>query len=473
MAKTIAQLHTEAQTIRDETVTAANTATRVGGCIDDIVEYLNDVVEPINNEMFPQGGTNTIDNSLATSDYYSNYDGGSGYTRGFYFIPVSNYIDFEIQIGVNVGATIKYAVQLWTDLDYTTYLWDSGWTTAGNSLTVSKSNAPTAAYLAIVATYQATNKGIPPFDDFLADCQFTFVGTYNGVGLPERVDNLEKPKKVIPIIDWTSQLTTASYVGEKIVFPLNTFTHLQVGTLQSGTGSRQGGAIFGDYLFQFHDTLANVCVYNLSTTTNVQKITLTAIANCHAGSGGFSKTFYDVSDPFPLLYISSMDERKIYVFRITLVGGSYVMSKIQTITLATGYYLPNITIDAENGKIVIFAYTKNSWSDPTDNQSVVMACDIPSYSDDVTISEFENTFSLPFIYAEQGACAQYGTLYLSYGNTNQTLGGGILVIDYMAGFVRNLVGLRAIGTLEPEALGIWANGLVFTTQSGAIYKILF
>ena len=431
------------------------------------------VVEPMSNLLFPKGGTDTIENSDAVESNYSSYDGGGGYTRGFYFIKVSDYVDYELTLQVESNATIKYAIQLWTDFDFTTYIWDSGWITAGNSSTASKSTAPAAAYLAIVATYQATNKGIPPFADFLADCQFTFVGTYNGVGLPERVDNLEKPKKVIPIIDWTSQLTTASYVGEKIVFPLNTYTNSQVGTLQSGTGSRQGGAIFGDYLFQFHDTLANVCVFNLSTATNVQKITLTAIANCHAGSGGFSKTFYDVSDPFPLLYISSMDERKIYVFRITLVGGSYVMSKIQTITLATDYYLPNITIDAENGKIVIFAYTKNSWSDPTDNQSVVMACDIPSYSDDVTISEFENTFFLPFIYAEQGASAQYGTLYLSYGNTDQALGGGILVIDYMVGFVRSLVGLRAIGTLEPEALGIWANGLVFTTQSGVIYQILF
>lgn len=42
MAKTIAQLHTEAQTIKNETMVAANTATRVGGTIDDIVDYLED-----------------------------------------------------------------------------------------------------------------------------------------------------------------------------------------------------------------------------------------------------------------------------------------------------------------------------------------------------------------------------------------------------------------------------------------------
>lgn len=42
MAKTIAQLHIEAQTIRDAVVTGENTATRVGGAIDDVVDYLND-----------------------------------------------------------------------------------------------------------------------------------------------------------------------------------------------------------------------------------------------------------------------------------------------------------------------------------------------------------------------------------------------------------------------------------------------
>lgn len=42
MAKTIAQLHTEAQTIKNATTTGENTATRVGGTIDDVVDYLDE-----------------------------------------------------------------------------------------------------------------------------------------------------------------------------------------------------------------------------------------------------------------------------------------------------------------------------------------------------------------------------------------------------------------------------------------------
>lgn len=47
MAKTIAQLHTEAQTIRDATVTGENTATRVGGTIDDVVDFVGDMNDAI------------------------------------------------------------------------------------------------------------------------------------------------------------------------------------------------------------------------------------------------------------------------------------------------------------------------------------------------------------------------------------------------------------------------------------------
>lgn len=42
MAKTIAQLRQEAQTIRDASAVGENTATRVGGAMDDIVDYLDD-----------------------------------------------------------------------------------------------------------------------------------------------------------------------------------------------------------------------------------------------------------------------------------------------------------------------------------------------------------------------------------------------------------------------------------------------
>ena len=138
------------------------------------------------------------------------------------------------------------------------------------------------------------------------------------------------------------------------------------------------------------------------------------------------------------------------------------------------YYLPNITIDAENDKIVIFAYTQNSWGDATNNKSVIMSCAIPSHSADVTITQYDGEFLVPFIIAEQGAFARLGKLYMSYGNTGATTNeGGIIVFDYASKIVTNLIGLRAIGDLEPEACVKWNDSIVITTQTGVVYKLDF
>jgi hypothetical protein len=263
------------------------------------------------------------------------------------------------------------------------------------------------------------------------------------------------------------------YVGERIRLKNYRYNYLPLGTLQSGTSTRQGGATYGNYLFQFHDTLATICVYDLQNASNVDKLTLTAISNCHAGSGGFSSTFYDVSDPFPLIYISSMDEKKIYVYRITGAVGSLSISLIQTITLDTEYYLPNIAIDVENSKIVIFGYTQNSWGSPANNNSVVFTCDIPSYSADVTISSFGEVFDFPFIYAEQGAFAKNGMLYISWGNTAQSQGGGLYAINYKNGEVKSSVDFSAMGSFEPEACCGWDDKMVVTSQSGKVYLLTF
>lgn len=75
MAKTIAQLHTEAQTIRDEIVVAANTATRVGGCIDDVVDYLGDVENII--------GSISYETKLISSDFV---------TQGMYYIENNDFV---------------------------------------------------------------------------------------------------------------------------------------------------------------------------------------------------------------------------------------------------------------------------------------------------------------------------------------------------------------------------------------------
>ena len=294
--------------------------------------------------------------------------------------------------------------------------------------------------------------------------------------MPAILNSIDASKTIYPALPFENTGNNI-VLGKKIDVVDNEYTPALVGALSSATESRQGGAIYGDYLFQFHNTLANIVVFKLSTATNIQTLTLTAISNCHAGSGGFGASFYAEGDAFPLLYISSMDEKKVYVFRITGTEGAWNITKVQEITLSVDFYLPNIAIDALNGRGVLFGYTANSWSSATDNNSAICFFDLPAASSgNVTISTFYNYFELPFLYAQQGACARYGKLYLSFGNTGAGLNtGGIEVIDYISKNVESYLDLKpvTVSSFEPEALGIWNGGLVVTEQGGSVYKLTF
>ena len=82
-------------------------------------------------------------------------------------------------------------------------------------------------------------------------------------------------------------------------------------------------------------------------------------------------------------------------------------------------------------------------------------------------------FTFPFIYATQGAFAKYGKLYHAFGNPSTGHVGGILVIDYILRNVITFVDIHTVGRIEPEGLGEWDGGLVFTTQGRQIIKLTF
>jgi len=267
---------------------------------------------------------------------------------------------------------------------------------------------------------------------------------------------------------------TTQVIGNRIDLVGQNYSVAYIGQEGAGVDTRQGGAIFGDYLFQFHNTLESIVVFKLSTATTVQTFSLTAQPDCHANSGGFGKTYHTAGDPFPLLYVSSQSEKKIYVYRITGEEGNWSIALVQTITVNVDFYLPNIAIDAWNERGVLFGYTKNSWSDTTAKSRICWFNLPPLSSGDVTISDFNDYFTLPYIYAQQGACARFGKMYLSFGNTQQGQAtGGIIVIDYTNKNVDSYLDLYAIapGSFEPEAIGIWGGGLIVTSAGGGVYKL--
>ena len=74
----------------------------------------------------------------------------------------------------------------------------------------------------------------------------------------------------------------------------------------------------------------------------------------HAGNANFTDTFYDESDQFPLLYISSYLENCCYVLRVTLEGCSLVqtiyvsLDDTDTIHTGTWHFYPD-----NDGRIIV------------------------------------------------------------------------------------------------------------------------
>lgn len=427
-------------------------------------------------------GNRTTDTnvSLTASDLRENYvsttDGGG---RGFYNIYIADYDEYSLSVKFKTNPTVKAALTIKKTTAYGNNIYDSGWFTQGfKSLNKATVTTEGGKYLGVVFTY-SSGSGVPTVEEIEESVEISFLGTIlSDFGLKGKVDELEQiikgtvVKEEIISNKYDIPLRTYKYNGAKVDVAEHEYSYEKIGQLGGGTNSRQGGALYGNYLFQFHDGLASVVVYNLETQETVQVITPTVSIRTHAGSGGFSNEFYEEGDQFPVLYISSMYEDIVQAYRITGEEGSFSMELVQTISLDVPAKYANITIDAYNNKLVIFGYQKASWSDSVNNMSVICSCDLPSVKNgDVAINKVDNLFFIPFIYAEQGAFARFGKLYLSFGNTISIA--GMLVIDYVRKNVDTFVDFAKIGTWEPEAFCFYKGNILVTSKGGAIFKLSF
>jgi len=290
----------------------------------------------------------------------------------------------------------------------------------------------------------------------------------------QKVDELEtmvkSPTSRIPMVSYNSM----TYKGAIVDVAPHTISSQTLGSLTTVSDSVQGFAVFGDYLFQCHDKMASVVVFKLSTGQSIQTISLTANNNNHANSASFGSQYYNSSDPFPCLYVSSEDESKVYVYRITGTEGSFSMTLVQTLSYSVSpYYYPNMHIDADNNRGVVECYTGSNWQSATNNEMVCMCFELPApTAGNTTLTSPYNEYHFPFVYSTQGGFARYGKLYIAFGNTSAGLNiGGILVIDYIYHNIDTFIDLKAVGNLEPEGVGIYGNNLVITTQNRDVIQI--
>lgn len=424
--------------------------------------------------------TETVTQDDLTEDMYKKFST----TRGFFSIPISQYDNFSAKVTVAEDSIVTVGLILKGDTTYgDKILHDSGWLSTGKSYMVSNDTetSSTPNYIGLQIRL-SDNSGLPTLEQIQQYINFELVGTvYTANGIVDKIEDLgKKVENNMPMlsVNYDSPLASTRYDGMKIDVSEHEYNWEHYGTISGGSSQAiQGGAAYGRYLFQLHNNLASVEIYDLETREVLQVISQDfSTLNSHANSASFSKTFYEDGDAFPLLYVAHNREELIHVFRITGDEGNYALTLVQTITISLPVkvnYL-SATIDTFSNRLLIYGYKGTSWQEATDD-CVVCVCDVPSISKEtVTITSAYKIFYIPHMYATQDAFARFGKLYMSFGNTGvSSKMGGMIVVDYIHKDVISFVDFKPIGSIEPESLN-WYNGNIYMVAiSGAIYKLMF
>lgn len=427
--------------------------------LEDSVEYLSDIV----------GGEPT----QIEAEWSEWQSSPSTPTRGYKICLKTTELGGVVTVKFNNYNTYKIGVVIQSGTGWTgTVVSDTGWKTNDIIKTIA---ANEVGFNIRVSVGRIDNGNVNIADLDAVVNELSFVYTAGAGGLVTKVENIEKELSTsvyrIPIV----KMGGFEYVGKKIDVSEHRFSISDIGVVTSPGTARQGFAIFGDYLFQCHNTNNAIVVFKLSTGQTIQTISLTANSNNHANSATFGNQYYGSSDPFPCLYISSEGESKVYVYRITGTEGAFSASLIQTLSFSVEYFYPNLHVDAPNNRGIVVGYKQNSWQSASGNNMVACCFNLPYVTaGDKTLSNPYNEFTFPFLYAAQGAFGKYGKLYAAFGNTYDGLEiGGIVVIDYILKNVESFVDLKAGGNFEPEGVGWWDDALIITTQYGEVKKITF
>lgn len=249
--------------------------------------------------------------------------------------------------------------------------------------------------------------------------------------------------------------------------------------------SCQGGACFGDYLFMFKEDNTTCWIYNLSTNTLLQTYTIPSeergfVSNAHCNTVNFGTDYYDLDDPFPLIYVSTGYASGGYsgalVYRIVVNTESdvttYSLTLVQTVRIPSNWSEFIVGKDGD-------CYIKTE-----DNGIVYYRMRMPKLSQgDVTL-DFVNALSVCHLTPQpswyngsrnQGHIYHNGKIYLVSGvPTSET--SLFIVINLSTGEreveidLYNTLGLHS----EPEALFIWDGRFCIAFRSNAnVYALYF
>lgn len=253
-------------------------------------------------------------------------------------------------------------------------------------------------------------------------------------------------------------ITPFSYSGEKIsVKP--TVRYKELGIVSKAY--TQGGACYGNYLFQFHAQNAvedgnfhGCTVVNLVTGKELQFINLGYDLNKHNNNASFGTLKYDANDSFPALYASEegANARNIQVYRVMETGNAsapFELTAIQTINVPTSQTwnvtYPNACV-GDDGFIYIIGYISN-------NTYEILKFNAPALTNETVQLNIEDVITRANIVINtnaQGFFVNGGKLYISAGNSTFSI---MQVNSLTDGSKLSEVTFSNIGlSNEPEAL---------------------
>ena len=280
----------------------------------------------------------------------------------------------------------------------------------------------------------------------------------------------EKTFGVIP-----TGLTKYPYTGG----PVNVFDSHSIATRAVTTVTSQnfqGGACYGDYLFMFTENNTTCWIYNLSTGTLLQTITIPSadrgfVGTCHCNTVNFGTEKYNSDDPFPLIYVSTGyndgTNTGVIVYRIVATTEddttTYSLSLVQTVKFPGTTWTEFIVGDDGNCFI---------------KQGVTFyRMAMPKLSDgDITL-DFSNALEVykfteqPFNSANQNHLYHGGKIFVISGGTGNGL---LIVLNLYTRTRESVIDLNAIGiTKEPESIFVWQNHLCIACRANTNVYMLF
>lgn len=230
--------------------------------------------------------------------------------------------------------------------------------------------------------------------------------------------------------------TTYNYEGINIDMQYKHGYNIETYTaIPEGYRGMQGMAIYGNYIVSFSAT-SNGTIRIFDKTSGSLLAEHGNLGTVHSGSCSFSNEFYDSNDTFPLLYVSTGysgdDGNQIKVLRI---------QDINTVTTVKSYhfdvqeigYASEQCFDFETGLCYSFGYTQNSYSDPTNNPTIVCVYNInkeKATTGGSNISlELVERYTIPFVYCVQSCRFLNGYCFIPSSYQSNVQASNILVYD--------------------------------------------